>query len=133
MSEPTPGPMGASSHQHLYTARRDPDSDPPMIGMPVLAEWHPDQFLPAFRTYPDGWAELRTDGRLIPRCAPLAWAEYPRTAPTAGPIAAAPDLYEALEALVTVSTTPDNRQRPNQWNEAWHAARAALRKARGET
>ena len=48
-------------------------------------------------------------------------------------LAASPDLYEALEALVTVSTTPDNRQRPNQWNEAWHAARAALRKARGET
>ena len=48
-------------------------------------------------------------------------------------IAAAPDLYEALEALVTVSTTPDERQRPNQWNDAWAAARAALRKARGET
>ena len=60
--------------------------------------------------------------------------EIGRAEPASGPLmAASPDLYEALEALVTVSTTPDNRQRPNQWNEAWHAARAALRKARGET
>ena len=96
-----PGPMGASSHQHLYTARRDPDSDPPMVGMPVLAEWLPNQFSPAFRSYPDGWAEVRVDGRLISRCVPLTWAEYPRTAPTAGLTAAAADLYEALEALDT--------------------------------
>ena len=36
------------------------------------------------------------------------------------------ELEAALRALVTVSTTPDNRQWPGQWNDAWHAARAAL-------
>ena len=36
------------------------------------------------------------------------------------------ELEAALQALVAVSTTPDERQRPYQWNEAWDAARAAL-------
>ena len=43
------------------------------------------------------------------------------------------ELEAALTALATVSTTPDNRQWPGQWNDAWRAARAALAAVSAET
>ena len=43
------------------------------------------------------------------------------------------ELQAALAALVTVSTTPDERQWPGQWNDAWHAARTALAAVSAET
>jgi hypothetical protein len=86
---PTPATSGGNPfHRHLYTSRRDPDTDPPLGGLLILAEWTPGRFVPAFRAYPNAWMEVRADGALISACEPLTWAELPRPATAADLLAA---------------------------------------------
>jgi hypothetical protein len=88
-NRPTPTPSeGNPFHRHLYSMRRDSDTDPPTVGLLILAEWRPGRFVPAFRAYPIGWMEVRADGALISACEPLTWAELPRPARTADLLAA---------------------------------------------
>lgn len=48
-------------------------------------------------------------------------------------IAASPEMYEALEALVDLQNGPPLIREQVEWNSAMDRARAALAKARGET
>lgn len=48
-------------------------------------------------------------------------------------IAAAPDLYEALQRLIDIQNGPPLIREAKEWQDAVDAGTAAIRKARGET
>ena len=87
----------------LITKKRDPESDPPMLGKLMLAEWEPGRPVPAYRSLDDGWVAVGSHGVVDEgRCEPLTWAELPRLMTAADGLAAAgidpDDLREVLDA-----------------------------------